>query len=71
MVIGVVFVHVDKSGRILIPKNVRDEINADSFDLEVEKEKIILNRVKSISDMRGFLPSLTYDVWKREHDKER
>lgn len=66
-----VFVRVDKMGRILLPKKVRDEINADSFDLEVEKEKIILNRIKSIKEMRGSMPLLKVENWWREHCKER
>ncbi len=66
-----VFVRIDKSGRILLPKKVRDEIGSESFSLEVEKEKLVLRRIKGIEEMRGSMPSLTFEVWKREHEKER
>ncbi len=40
-----VLVRMDKWGRILIPKSVRDEIKAEHFELSVEKDKLILRTI--------------------------
>lgn len=69
--ICMVFVSMDNAGRILLPKKIREQVGADTFDVVVGDEEIVLRRVKSIEEMRGSMPFLKLEDWKREHDKER
>ncbi len=66
-----VFVNVDKSGRMVVPKWIRKRIHAKRFSVDVEDEKIILIPVKSTREMLGSMPDLNIKGFEREHNKER
>ena len=63
---------VDKAGRMVLPKKVRDEFDTKVFEVTVEKKKIILKPKKGLADLFGSLPDLdtkAFYRWKKEEAK--
>lgn len=54
----------------MLPKKIREQIKAETFDVEVEKEKIILRRLKSIDEMCGSMSFLKNVNWRRMPEEE-
>ena len=61
------FVSLDKSGRLVLPKKVRDEIGARTFEVTVERKEVVLRPRKGLAGLFGKMPGL--DV--KEFDRQR
>ena len=61
-------VTVDKSGRLVIPKKVRDEFDTNVFSVEVEKNSIVLRPKKGLRGLFGKFPGIMegFAEWKKE-----
>lgn len=69
---SVLVVEVDKSGRLLIPKSVRDKFSTHRFLLETQKDEITLKPLKTWDELFGSIPELKTDRLKklRKEDAE-
>ena len=66
------FVNVDSSGRMVLPKKIREVVQASCFDVRLEtKERIVFVPVKSTDEMFGSMPELDIEGFRKEHAKER
>ena len=65
-----VVVNVDKAGRLLIPKTVRDKFSTERFLLETEKDEITLKPLKSWDELFGSMPELRQDQLKKLRKEE-
>jgi bifunctional DNA-binding transcriptional regulator/antitoxin component of YhaV-PrlF toxin-antitoxin module len=67
-----VFVNIDKAGRLVLPKRIRESVNTSCFDVSVEGEsRIVFTPVKSAKEMFGSMPDLDVEGFRKEHAKER
>ena len=67
-----IFVNVDKNGRMVLPKRIRDEVHANCFNVKVDDgERIVFIPVKSTDEMFGSMPRLDIEDFRKEHAKER
>ncbi len=65
-----VFVTVDKFGRILLPKKVREEIGAETFAVKVMPNELRLKTVHSLREMRGSMKNLDLKEFKHQHAED-
>ncbi|HLD75961.1 MAG TPA: AbrB/MazE/SpoVT family DNA-binding domain-containing protein [Candidatus Norongarragalinales archaeon] len=65
-----VVVDVDKAGRLLIPKTVRDKFSTQRFLLETEKDEITLKPLKSWEELFVNMPELRQDQLKKLRKEE-
>lgn len=65
------FVHVDKQGRMVLPKKLREEFDTQDFAAEKEERRIVLIPVRSLKYAVGLMPNIDMEAHKREHAKER
>ncbi len=61
---------VDNFGRITLPKNIRNAVNALEFEVLIENREIRLKPVPSWEEMKGAFPKLDMVSFKKEHDEE-
>ncbi len=67
-----VFVKLDKSSRLVLPKKIRETVNATEFNISVDDDKkIIFIPVKTTDEMFGSMPDLNLASFYAEHKKER
>jgi len=66
------FVNVDRHGRMVMPKPIRDAVKAHRFSVKLEDgEKIVFIPVKSTDEMFGSMPGLDVEGFHKEHARER
>ena len=61
---------MDKSGRIVLPMQVRKRFKTSRFWLKVSENKIELLPVKSLESLFGTFPDLDIKRIRREHEDE-
>ena len=69
-----VYLNIDKYGRIVLPKNVREEMETDGFEMTIEKKgnarEVRLRPTKKFSDLLGMFPDLDMKKIRKEHSEE-
>jgi len=61
---------VDATGRMVLPKKIRDHYNANRFEVRETKGHIELIPVKPLSSLLGIFPDLDMEAIYRDHDRE-
>jgi len=61
---------VDATGRMVLPKKIRDHYPANRFEVREAEGHIELIPVKPLSSLLGILPDLDIEVIYRDHDRE-
>jgi len=63
-------VTIDRSGRLVLPKKIRDNFNTDRFEVRSTADAIELVPVKPLRSLLGALPDLDIRRIYREHDED-
>ena len=61
---------VDATGRMVLPKKIRDHFNAKRFEVRAKEGYIELIPVKPLDVLFGILPEIDMEKIYREHDLE-
>jgi bifunctional DNA-binding transcriptional regulator/antitoxin component of YhaV-PrlF toxin-antitoxin module len=61
---------VDATGRMVLPKKIRDHYNANRFEVRETKGHIELIPVKPLSSLLGIFPDLDIEAIYCDHDRE-
>ena len=61
---------VDATGRMVLPKKIREHYNATRFKVRETKGRIELIPIKPLSSLFGILPNLDIGALYRDHDRE-
>jgi len=61
---------VDATGRMVLPKKIRDHFNTKRFEVRETKGHIELIPVKPLSSLLGIFPDLDIEAIYRDHDRE-
>lgn len=63
-------VTLDRHGRMVIPKPVRERFKTEKFELGIKGGKIVLKPVKGLDQLFGSLPELDLKRIRKEHEEE-
>lgn len=61
---------LDKAGRAVLPKEIRDRFDTNVFEVVAEKNKIILRPRNGLLSWHGKLPNIDVEGWNKERKKE-
>ncbi|HSA38439.1 MAG TPA: hypothetical protein P5013_06085 [Methanoregula sp.] len=61
---------VDATGRMVLPKKIRDHYDATKFEIRETEGHIELIPVKPLSSLLGIFPDLDLEAIYRDHDRE-
>jgi len=61
---------VDATGRMVLPKKIRDRFESNRFKVQEAEGHIELIPVKPLSSLFGILPDLDIQAIYRDHDRE-
>ncbi|MFH1200440.1 MAG: AbrB/MazE/SpoVT family DNA-binding domain-containing protein [Candidatus Micrarchaeota archaeon] len=61
---------MDKSGRLVLPKKVRDEVGGRVFEVTVEKKSVVLRPRKGLAGLFGKTPGLGIAGFDRHRREE-
>jgi AbrB family looped-hinge helix DNA binding protein len=61
---------VDATGRMVLPKKIRDHFNANRFEVRAKEGHIELIPIKPLDALFGILPEIDIEKIYREHDRE-
>ena len=61
---------VDATGRMVLPKKIRDHYTVNRFEVRETKGHIELIPVKPLSSLLGIFPNLDIEAIYRDHDRE-
>ena len=61
---------VDATGRMILPKKIRDHFNTKRFEVRAKEGHIELIPVKPLDALFGILPEIDMEKIYREHDLE-
>ncbi len=61
---------VDATGRMVLPKKIRDRFESNRFKVREAEGRIELIPVKPISSLLGIFPDLDIEAIYRDHDRE-
>ena len=61
---------VDATGRMVLPKKIRDHYTGNRFEVRETKGHIELIPVKPLSSLLGIFPDLDMEAIYRDHDRE-
>lgn len=61
---------VDTTGRMVLPKKIRDHYTVNRFEVRETKGHIELIPVKPLSSLLGIFPDLDIEAIYRDHDRE-
>jgi len=61
---------VDATGRMVLPKKIRDHFKAKRFEVQVKEGHIELIPLKPLDALFGILPEIEMEELYREHDHE-
>lgn len=72
MVFGdfMVFVNIDKAGRMVLPKAIRDKFETNTFEVATRKNEIILKPKKGLLGLFGKFPKIDVEKFRKEHKEE-
>ncbi len=63
-------ISIDATGRLVLPKKIRDHYHATKFEVRETKGRIELIPLKPLSSLFGIFPDLDIEALYREHDRE-
>jgi len=63
-------VTIDRSGRMVLPKKIRDRFDANRFEVRATEDRIELIPIEPLSSLLGALPDIDLEKIYREHDQE-
>jgi AbrB family looped-hinge helix DNA binding protein len=63
-------VTIDRSGRMVVPKKIRDRFDANRFEVRATEDRIELIPIEPLSSLLGALPDIDLEKIYREHDQE-
>ncbi|MFA5214218.1 MAG: AbrB/MazE/SpoVT family DNA-binding domain-containing protein [Methanoregula sp.] len=63
-------VTIDRSGRMVLPKKIRDRFPANRFEVKVAEDRIELIPIEPLSSLLGSLPDIDLEKIYREHNQE-
>jgi AbrB family looped-hinge helix DNA binding protein len=63
-------INVDATGRMVLPKKIRDRFESNRFKVRETEGHIELIPVKPLSSLFGILPDLDIEAIYRDHDRE-
>lgn len=61
---------IDQSGRLVLPKKIRNIFDTDRFEVRTTESVIELIPVKSLRSLLGALPDLDINKIYKEHEEE-
>ncbi|MDP2796333.1 MAG: AbrB/MazE/SpoVT family DNA-binding domain-containing protein [Methanoregula sp.] len=61
---------VDSTGRMVLPKKIRNLFDANRFEVRATENHIELIPIKSLDTLFGILPEIDMEKIYREHDRE-
>jgi bifunctional DNA-binding transcriptional regulator/antitoxin component of YhaV-PrlF toxin-antitoxin module len=63
-------ISLDRSGRLVLPKKIRNHFATNRFEISIDNGKIELIPIKPLSSLLGILPDLDIEAIYRDHDRE-
>ncbi|MDD1699445.1 MAG: hypothetical protein LUQ04_01490 [Methanoregula sp.] len=63
-------ISIDRSGRLVLPKKIRNLFDANRFEVRVTEDHIELIPIKPLHTLLGSLPDIDIDKIYREHDQD-
>jgi len=63
-------VTIDRSGRMVLPKKIRDRFDSNRFEVKATEDCIELIPIEPLSSLLGALPDIDLEKIYREHDQE-
>jgi bifunctional DNA-binding transcriptional regulator/antitoxin component of YhaV-PrlF toxin-antitoxin module len=63
-------ISLDRSGRLVIPKKIRNHFATNRFEISIDNGKIELIPIKPLSSLLGILPDLDIEAIYLDHDRE-
>lgn len=63
-------ISMDRSGRLVLPKKIRNHFATNRFEISMDNDKIELIPVKPLRSLLGSLSGLDIEKIYREHDQE-
>jgi AbrB family looped-hinge helix DNA binding protein len=64
------FITIDSTGRMVLPKKIRERFESNRFEVREVKGHIELIPVKPLTSLFGILPDIDLKKLYREHDQE-
>lgn len=64
------FIFLDKFGRMVLPKRLREELGASAFSAEVKGRRLLLEPLLSLEELAGSVPELDRKKLLAEHEEE-
>jgi AbrB family looped-hinge helix DNA binding protein len=61
---------VDATGRMVLPKKIRDRFGANRFEVRATEDRIELMPIDPFHSLLGALPDIDLEKIYREHDQE-
>jgi AbrB family looped-hinge helix DNA binding protein len=61
---------MDATGRMVLPKKIRDQFNAKRFEVRATEDHVELIPIKPLHTLLGALPDIDLEKIYREHDQE-
>ncbi|MEK6953835.1 MAG: hypothetical protein AABX01_02430 [Candidatus Micrarchaeota archaeon] len=69
-----IVVNVDDSGRVVLPKEIRKQVPARKFIVEVvtehERQELVFKPILRARDFLGSMPRIDVAGFKKEHDAD-
>jgi bifunctional DNA-binding transcriptional regulator/antitoxin component of YhaV-PrlF toxin-antitoxin module len=63
-------ISLDRSGRLVLPKKIRNHFATNRFEISIDNGKIELIPIKPLSSLLGILPDLDIEAIYLDHDRE-
>ncbi len=64
------FVTVDKAGRLVLPKAIRDEFDTNTFEVKAEKNKIVFKPKEGLKSLFGKYPQIDMAKFRKQHEED-
>ncbi len=64
-------VTMDKFGRVLLPKKIRQEVKTHTFILQSTGKVITLKAVPKLEDCIGMFPEINMAAFKKQHEEDK
>ncbi|MBI2446192.1 AbrB/MazE/SpoVT family DNA-binding domain-containing protein [Candidatus Micrarchaeota archaeon] len=61
---------LDKSGRVVLPKEIREKFGTNVFEITLEENKIILKPKEGLLSWYGKVPQIDVEGFRKEKKKE-
>ncbi len=66
-----VIVKMDRFGRVLLPKEVRNEVGADTFVVQTRPKEIRFKAIPTIEEAFGSMPWINMRKFKKQREEDR